>query len=129
MLLSSRNPKVTTYHLAHNTGKYFIFVYILNLYDHLPYMNMILVIICKRPAINHNESTMYNNKTFISRPKSVILCLIACQSYSKAFVGICYAIIKAHTDVLSQIKAHISRVKSIKSQSTNQGLGYKKHGL
>ena len=30
-----------------------------------------------QPLNNHNESAMYNNKTFISSPDAAILCLIA----------------------------------------------------
>ena len=34
---------------------------------------MILVIIYEQPVNNHNESTMYNNKMFISGPDVAIL--------------------------------------------------------
>ena len=69
---------------------------------------------------------MYNNKRSISSPDAAILCLMPATSHPKAVAGMCYAIIKAHTSICyAKIKIHTDRVKSIKSSSTNWGLGYK----
>ena len=54
-----------------------------------------------QPVNNHNKSIMYKYKTF-SALMQPSYALLPTTSYPKAVRGMCYAIIKAHIDVLCQ---------------------------